>query len=153
MPLSYLTYQVLLCAVVYICRLLVCTKTPGRRTFAMILNIGPPSPDVEYGAHISTLFKQHGEGTQIFLSPSATYDIQTPISLSHDSQQLATLGYPADHTRAVIRTRGVSACGITAAGLSHITLRNLSGSGQLLKQQHVLIFCAFSRRWMRARTW
>lgn len=108
----------------------------------MILIIGPPSPGVEYGAHISTLFEQHGEGTQIFLSPSATYDIQTPISLSHDSQQLATLDYPADHTRAVIRTRGASACGITAAGLSHITLRNLSASKHFraTTRSHLLCF-------------
>lgn len=90
-----------------------------------ILNIGQIPSHVEAGAHISSLFQQHGEGCQIFLSPSTTYDIKKPIALSHNSQQLATRDYPADNTRAVIRTRGETACGITAGGLSHITLRNL----------------------------
>lgn len=84
---------------------------------------------VEPGAHISNLYKQHGEGTRIFLTPSTTYLLQTPIYLSHASQVLATLNYLVDSTRAVLQTRGSTASAIAAHGLSHIVIRNVIVDG------------------------
>lgn len=100
----------------------------------------PPPPVYVLGAldarqdaahHISQLFEQGGLGTKVFLQPATEYHLKSPIVLSHDGQELATVDYPEhDEWKATLLTVGPQADAIVALNRSFVRVCNLIVDGQ-----------------------
>lgn len=78
------------------------------------------------------MFSSGGPNTKVHLLPSQTYVLKSPITLSHDGQEISTLGYPHDDSaKAILLTRGEKeATAINGFQKNYIKIRNLFIDGQ-----------------------
>ena len=65
-----------------------------------------------------------GVGAKAVLCPNAVFNITAPIRFTADNQEISTLGYPTDGTRAIIRVTGGNGQAIVGYN-SGIALRNI----------------------------
>lgn len=81
---------------------------------------------------LNRLFREGGPGTRIYLAPCLVINVQDEcIELSHDYQEIATLGYPySNEKKATIKTSGSTSRAINGVGRNHIRIRNLILDGQ-----------------------
>ncbi|GAA6043455.1 hypothetical protein JCM8097_002867 [Rhodosporidiobolus ruineniae] len=104
---------------------------------------GQHSPDNDPGQAISTLFREGGPGTTVFLKPRALYQLHSQIDLSHPETTLATEGYPAFESgeQAILETRGekeagaVRLFGYPKSSLKRVHVRGCRGWGSTLPSE------------------
>lgn len=69
-------------------------------------NCEPADPDNTLTDRLNTLLNSSGAGYVLSLCPSTQYLIQAPINFAAANQEISTLGYPTDDTRAVLVVNG-----------------------------------------------
>ncbi|KAH9482304.1 hypothetical protein JR316_0004402 [Psilocybe cubensis] len=100
-------------------------------------NCEPADPANTVTDRLNTLLQNSGDGYVLSLCPSQTYMIQAPILFAHPNQEISTLGYPRDNTRAVISVAGpvmngqghTTAVDGTCSTCSGVKLRNVQIDG------------------------
>ena len=82
---------------------------------------------------LNTLLNSSGPGYVLSLCPSTQYLLQAPILFAAPDQEISTLGYPTDDTRAMLIVNGPVSNGVgqttavdgTCANCSGVKLRNV----------------------------
>lgn len=69
-------------------------------------NCEPANPANTVTDRLNNLLQNGGDGYTLSLCPNQTYLIQAPILFAHLNQEISTVGYPTDHTRAVLSVSG-----------------------------------------------
>ncbi|KAF8914331.1 hypothetical protein CPB84DRAFT_1758992 [Gymnopilus junonius] len=69
-------------------------------------NCEPADPANTVTDRLNNLLKNGGDGYTLSLCPSQTYLIQAPILFAHLNQEISTVGYPTDDTRATLSVSG-----------------------------------------------
>lgn len=96
-------------------------------------NCEPPDPANTITDRLNNLLQNSGDGFVLSLCPNATYLIQAPIAFAHNNQEISTLGYPTDNSRAVLAVSGpvmdgqghTTAIDGTCSTCSGVKLRNI----------------------------
>ncbi|KAJ7055024.1 hypothetical protein C8F01DRAFT_1160746 [Mycena amicta] len=96
-----------------------------------------PDPANTVVDRINTLLNSSGPGYVVSLCPKREYVLQSPIYFAAPNQEISTLGYPTDNTRALLTVNGPVANGSghttaidgTCADCDGIVLRNVQVNG------------------------
>lgn len=97
----------------------------------------PSDPANTVTDRLNNLLKNGGDGYVLNLCPNAHYLIQAPILYAHNNQEISTVGYPTDDSRATLVVSGpvsngqghTTAVDGTCANCSGIKLRNIQIDG------------------------
>lgn len=100
-------------------------------------NCEPADPSNTITSRLNSLLNSSGPGYVLSLCPSTQYFIQAPILFAAPNQEISTLGYPTDNTRAVLVVSGAVTNGTgqttavdgTCANCDGIILRNIQING------------------------
>ncbi|KAG1805723.1 uncharacterized protein BJ212DRAFT_1391240 [Suillus subaureus] len=100
-------------------------------------NCEPADPSNTLTDRLNTLLNSSGSGYVLNLCPSTQYFIQAPILFHSHNQEISTLGYPTDNTRAVLVVNGTITNGTgqttavdgTCANCDGVILRNVQING------------------------
>lgn len=97
----------------------------------------PADPSNTLTDRLNTLLNSSGSGYVLNLCPSTQYFIQAPILFASPNQEISTLGYPTDDSRAVLVVNGPVSNGTghttavdgTCANCGGVRLRNVQING------------------------
>ncbi|KAJ7194593.1 pectin lyase fold/virulence factor [Mycena pura] len=100
-------------------------------------NCVDPDPANTVTDRINTLLNSSGPGYVLTLCPNREYVLQSPILFAAPDQEISTLGYPTDGSRATLTVNGPVANGVghttavdgTCSDCSGITLRHVQING------------------------
>ncbi|KAG2129000.1 hypothetical protein DEU56DRAFT_861236 [Suillus clintonianus] len=103
-------------------------------------NCEPADPNSTLTDRLNTLLNSSGSGYVLNLCPSTQYLIQAPILFAAPNQEISTLGYPTDNSRAVLVVAGPVSNGTghttavdgTCANCDGVRLRNVQINGTRL---------------------
>ncbi|KAG1735392.1 hypothetical protein EDB19DRAFT_1724199 [Suillus lakei] len=97
----------------------------------------PADPSNTLTSRLNTLLNSSGSGYVLNLCPSTQYLIQAPILFAAPNQEISTVGYPTDNSRAVLVVNGPVSNGTgqttavdgTCANCDGVRLRNVQING------------------------
>jgi len=91
------------------------TPSDNRRDFEVLderaPDCEPADPANTVTNRLNNLLKNNGDGYVLRLCPNQVYLIQAPIHYAHPNQEISTVGYPTDNSRAVLSVSGPVANG------------------------------------------